>query len=118
MLVSQLTVHGVDNEGMHAVGTFWDTANTNQAYITRGLSFESIAPMVGAVRAFSQAWDVSDDGQVIVGEADLSGMGMPGAPSQAIVWKNDGTWRSRPSRSTFAAQRFASSSSSSEVGIP
>jgi uncharacterized membrane protein len=93
MPVSQLSVHAVSNDGMDAVGTFWDTAMANFAYVTRGSSFENIAPMVGAVRAFSQAWDVSDDGQVIVGEANLGMMGMPGGQPQAIVWKNDGTWR-------------------------
>jgi uncharacterized membrane protein len=92
MPVTQLVVHGVDNDGMHAVGTFWDTAMANFAYITRASTFENIAPMAGAVRAFSQAWDVSDDGQTIVGEANLSMMGMTGG-TQAIVWKNDGTWR-------------------------
>jgi uncharacterized membrane protein len=52
--VTDVLVRGVSNDGMDAVGTFWDTANTNFAFITRGSSFENIAPMVNGVRAFEK----------------------------------------------------------------
>ena len=81
-------------DGFVTCGTFWDSAGTMMAYLTQQTRFLNIAPMNGAVRATSQAWEVSDDGQFIVGEANLGMMGTTGAANQAIIWKNDGSWRS------------------------
>jgi uncharacterized membrane protein len=93
MALNDLSVHGLSADGLTAVGTMWDTAFANFAFIARpnGSSFESIAPLTGTLAARSNVWDVSDDGQVLVG--DMMGDPTTMAGQIALVWKADGTYR-------------------------
>jgi uncharacterized membrane protein len=93
MALGDLAVHGLSADGQTAVGTMWDTAFAHFAFIARpnSTSFESIAPNINPVPSQSNVWDVSDDGQVLVGDmsADPAGMTM----QTALVWKPEGTYR-------------------------
>jgi hypothetical protein len=79
-----VAVHGVSADGLRSVGTFRDPAIPTLAFVTDQTRFHNIAPMVGANRVPSNAWDVSDDGATVVGDMDASGMGTTG--SQAVIW--------------------------------
>ena len=69
------------------------TAFSNMAFIAEpnNSSFRSIAPMINAVPARSNVWDVSDDGQVLVGDMSADPVGM--TMQSALVWKPDGSYR-------------------------
>ena len=74
------------------VGTYWDAAFTNFAFMTDGTRFIPLTPMGAPVPPRSQAFDVSDDGSFVVGE--ISGTSMGGMTGQqAVVWKPDGSFR-------------------------
>ena len=90
--MTDLEVHGVSDDGMDAVGTFWDVTG-NHAFVTAGSSIVNIGPTSGSTTAQSSAWDISADGTIVVGEVNP---GMPGTQTQAVVWKNDGTYVFRP----------------------
>jgi uncharacterized membrane protein len=89
---SEIETHGVNADGMTVAGTIWDPAFSNFAFVSTATDNGNIripTPMNGMTPLRSNIWDVSDDGQVLVGDVDPS---MPGTmvPMQATVWKPDG----------------------------
>lgn len=93
MALGDLAVHGLTADGRMAVGTMWDTAFAHFAFVAdpNNSSFRSIAPQLGALAAQSNVWDVSDDGQFLVGDMSADPAGM--TTQTALVWKPDGTYR-------------------------
>jgi uncharacterized membrane protein len=90
---ADLEVHGSSDDALVVVGTYWDTAFANFAFVSAASRLVNIAPLNGAVQTSSNAWDVSADGQVIVGDARI---GPTGAELHAVMWKNDGTTMAKP----------------------
>ncbi|HEX6271790.1 MAG TPA: hypothetical protein VFZ53_02065 [Polyangiaceae bacterium] len=101
MGISDLEVHGVSSDAAITAGTYWDPTFSNFAFYTSGTRFVPLVPTSGAAPPRSNAWDVSDDGNFIVGDIQLLPGMMPldedvleqttMTPQQAIVWKPDGS---------------------------
>ncbi|HEX6765278.1 MAG TPA: hypothetical protein VF103_07360, partial [Polyangiaceae bacterium] len=85
MGITSAEVRGTSSDGRFAAGTMTDSAGANFAFGTQGSTAMNIAPMNGAVFAMSHAFDVNDDGTVIVGDAFLGMSGMTPS-SQACTW--------------------------------
>lgn len=92
---SEIEVHGVNGDGMTVAGTIWDPAFSNFAFMSTAMDSGNIripTPMSGMTMLRSNIWDVSDDGQVLVGDVDPNMVGsMGGMPMQATIWKPDGS---------------------------
>jgi uncharacterized membrane protein len=91
---SDIEVHGVSADGQTVAGTIWDPAFTNLAFMSTAADGGNIripGSMSGMPPMRSNIWDVSDDGQVLVGDSDPSMMGMMNGLTQATVWKPDGS---------------------------
>jgi uncharacterized membrane protein len=77
-------VRGISADGQVAVGMFRDNAGSEFAFSTQSSQVVNISPMIGTVFANSHAWDVSDDGRIIVGDAQgMSGATLP----EAGIWE-------------------------------
>jgi uncharacterized membrane protein len=91
---SEIEVHGASADGMTVAGTLWDPMYANFAFMSTaedGGNIRVFTPMTGGPAVLSNIWDVNDDGQVLVGDADPSMMGMMNNTFQATVWKPDGS---------------------------
>ena len=91
---SEIEVHGVSADGQTVAGTIWDPAFMNFAFMSTAADLGNIrvpTPQSGMTPLRSNIWDVSDDGQVLVGDVDPSMMGMMNGMTQATVWKPDGS---------------------------
>jgi uncharacterized membrane protein len=87
--VQQLVVHGVDAGGTAVVGAMTLDPATFYAFVSQNSNLVSISPLQSATStlfANSVAWDVSDDGKVIVGEAYVGTSPM----RTAMRWHNVG----------------------------
>ena len=85
----RIYVHAVSNNPPRVVGSFDDPAIPGLAFVTDGARFNVMAPMntmmMGPLP--SVAWDINDDGTVIVGDHQDMGMGMTGTPGRvAVIW--------------------------------
>jgi uncharacterized membrane protein len=80
-------VNGMSANGQVGVGTYMGTATSGYAFAYDLNGVTSIAPVMGAsIPVRSAAWDVSDDGLLVVGEATTGPSGME--EPRAHIWQD------------------------------
>jgi uncharacterized membrane protein len=84
-------VHGVSANGQVVVGSYDSAVSSGLAFVTQATRFNIISPPPpsggGMTPIPANAWDINDDGTIIVGDMQaMGGMGMAGRV--AVVWQN------------------------------